>query len=76
MSIVDQEAKLRMNEGFKAKFGDDISDDELDRFYKLASFAKDGDLRYSPVTHTFEEIDAAITRTITRYKPKNRYAKA
>lgn len=70
MNVVDLEIRTRINTGFKKKFGEDMSDDELTRFYRLAGLAK-----MNPLVNTFAEIDLGIQTISKKWKPKARYAK-
>lgn len=68
-SLVDRENELRMVEGFKAKFGEDPTRDELARLYSLAKLAK-----MNPLVNTFAEIDKGIATITKNYKPRRDYA--
>lgn len=71
MSVVDQECRVRMNTGFKGKFGEDMDDEEYVRFVRLSGLAK-----MNPLVSTFNEIDTAIQTISKKWKPKKLYAEA
>lgn len=71
MDVVELETRLRMSEGWEAKFGEPISDEDYIRLCRIAELA-----RLNPLVNTFAEVATGIKKVTKNLKPKARYAKA